>query len=346
MMHDTQYRCQIAAQNVSYNQPAHASFFLGTGYSLPSQPNVYEASSSVTIPDGWYYIKNTNAQKYLQVTDNSVSNGANAELGTGTGVNGQKWYVSNQGDGTFTLKNGQGYMLDVCNGSNEYGTNIRVWSANGADAQKYKLVKASGSEKYAITTVASNGTKALDAYNFGTTDGTNICQWTYYGNANQFWIFESTNYSGSSSSGSVSTSYDWNFSDSAFSGLGTISSSKTVNNLTLLASSEKAMNVNSGSLSYNGMNYSSYLALNGGGSTSYRALKFNVNGSCTIMVTAKSSGSSTRTLALCDANGNQLTGFSCSSSIGSFSYNYTGSAGTLYLYSTGSGINLFEVKVS
>lgn len=40
LMHDTQYRVQVAAQNVGYNQPAHTSFFLGTGYDLPGQPQV------------------------------------------------------------------------------------------------------------------------------------------------------------------------------------------------------------------------------------------------------------------------------------------------------------------
>ncbi len=41
LMHDTQYRCQVASQNVAYNQGAYTSFFLGTGYELPKQPLVY-----------------------------------------------------------------------------------------------------------------------------------------------------------------------------------------------------------------------------------------------------------------------------------------------------------------
>lgn len=40
LMHDIQYRCQIAAQNVAYNQGAYTSFFLGTGYDLPSMPDI------------------------------------------------------------------------------------------------------------------------------------------------------------------------------------------------------------------------------------------------------------------------------------------------------------------
>ena len=32
--------------------------------------------------------------------------------------------------------------------------------------------------------------KALDVYNWSKSDGANVCQWSYYGNANQQWIFE------------------------------------------------------------------------------------------------------------------------------------------------------------
>jgi len=40
LMHDIQYRCQVAAQNVAYNQGAALSFFLGTGYDLPEQTKI------------------------------------------------------------------------------------------------------------------------------------------------------------------------------------------------------------------------------------------------------------------------------------------------------------------
>ena len=43
LMHDTQYRCQVAAQNVAYNQGALPSFFLGTGFNLPDNPDIYPA---------------------------------------------------------------------------------------------------------------------------------------------------------------------------------------------------------------------------------------------------------------------------------------------------------------
>ena len=145
---------------------------------------------SGTLSDGWYYIKNIHAQKYLQVTGNSGGNGVNVEIATGTGVAGQKWYLTNTGDGYITLKNGQGYMLDVQYGTDADGTNIQTYSANGADAQKFKLQTTSTGGVYGITTKASSDARGLDVYNWNTADGTNVCQWSYYGSNNQIWRFE------------------------------------------------------------------------------------------------------------------------------------------------------------
>ena len=155
-----------------------------------TQATVTPSSSSSTISNGWYYIKNVNAQKYLQVKNNQGGNSVNVEIGTGTGVRGQKWYVTNTSDGYSTLKNGNGYMLDVQYGANNDGQNIQTYSANNANAQRFKAVKIGNSNAYGIVTKISSGKKALDVYNWSKSDGANVCQWSYYGNANQQWIFE------------------------------------------------------------------------------------------------------------------------------------------------------------
>ena len=155
-----------------------------------TQATVTPSSSSSTISNGWDYIKNVNAQKYLQVKNNQGGNSVNVEIGTGTGVRGQKWYVTNTSDGYFTLKNGNGYMLDVQYGANNDGQNIQTYSANNANAQRFKAVKIGNSNAYGIVTKISSGKKALDVYNWSKSDGANVCQWSYYGNANQQWIFE------------------------------------------------------------------------------------------------------------------------------------------------------------
>lgn len=43
LMDDTQYRCQVAGQNVAYNQPPHTKYFLESGKTLPETPEVYAA---------------------------------------------------------------------------------------------------------------------------------------------------------------------------------------------------------------------------------------------------------------------------------------------------------------
>lgn len=147
-------------------------------------------TTTANISDGWYHLKNTNSGKYLQVTGNVGADGTNVEIGTGNGSDGQRWYVTNVGNGYVTLKNGKGYMLDVQYGENNDGTNIQTYSANGATAQQFKFVNTSTSGTYGITTRVSSDKKGLDVYNYSKADGTNVCQWTYRGAANQTWVLE------------------------------------------------------------------------------------------------------------------------------------------------------------
>lgn len=50
-------------------------------------------AASNTIADGWYYIKNVNAQKYLQVKDSKAKNAQNVNISRGTKANNQNVYV-------------------------------------------------------------------------------------------------------------------------------------------------------------------------------------------------------------------------------------------------------------
>ena len=146
----------------------------------------------VTIKDGWYYIKSVNSQKYLQVKNDTGKNTANIEIGTGTGKNGQRWYLRNLGDGYITLKSALGdFMIDVANGENKDGANIQLYKAYSGTAQQFMVKTTSQNNIYVIATKSSNGTKGLDVYGNGTADGTNVCQWTLGQNKrNQQWKFE------------------------------------------------------------------------------------------------------------------------------------------------------------
>lgn len=148
-------------------------------------------NSKVQIADGWYYLKNTLSQKYLTVTGNKAEAGANVEIYSKAGLDGQKWKVTNTSDGYITLTNGLGnFMLDVANGANEDGANIGIYNAYSGDAQKFVVMSTETANVYTIGTKVSNATKTIDVYAQKKDDGSNVCQWSYNGNPNQQWIFE------------------------------------------------------------------------------------------------------------------------------------------------------------
>lgn len=159
-------------------------------------PSTNTMGATAKLEDGWYYIKNLNAQKYLQVTNNKGAASQNVEIGTGSGVSGQKWYLTNTSDGYITLTSALGnYMMDVLSAANADGTNIQIYNGYSGNSQKFIVKSTSQNGVYTIATKVSNSAKVIDVYNFGKTDGTNVCQWTYSGAANQQFIFEKTSVS-------------------------------------------------------------------------------------------------------------------------------------------------------
>lgn len=287
--------------------------------------------------EGTYYIKNCSSGLYLDIVDGASTDGTNIQQWYYNGSDAQKFKVVSDGLGYYYVLTGaSGYKscIDVENGSSADGTNIAQWEYWGGDMQKFQI-KEVNSGQYAFLTKASGFKGCMDLYNISSEAGANINQWSYWGGSGQLWILEKA-------STAVSTSYDWNFSDSAFTNLGTISSNHMVNGLTMLANTSKTMSVKASSK--NG--YTHCLSLGGAGSVSYRALKFYVNGACKIEVTGMSSGTSVRYLAITDADGNELGSIACTPGLSTGNFTYSGSAGEIYIYSKGSGINLYEVKVS
>lgn len=152
------------------------------------------ASSSTVasgkVSDGWYYIKNPASGKYLQVTNNSASAGANVEAGTGTGLKGQKWYVKNLGNGYVTIKNGLGnYNLDVYGGKTADNTNMIIYNNHGGDPQQFKLQTAGSSTQFGILTKVSSAKSCL---HLRVSDNTNVVENAYWAGTNQVWQFEAT----------------------------------------------------------------------------------------------------------------------------------------------------------
>lgn len=115
-------------------------------------------------------------------------------------------------------------------------------------------------------------------------------------------------------------------------------------NVTLI---KDAAIIDSNATDSEGTAYSKALNFSGGGSTTSKAVKFTVNGACKVYVVTRSGGDAGRKLVL--SNGTtKLHEFSTVASSANppvSSYDYTGGAGSLYLYSAGSGINVYLIKI-
>lgn len=145
-------------------------------------------NGSSTISDGWYYIKNPASGKYLQVSGNLGAANQKIEAGTGTGSQGQRWYVTNVGNGYITLKSGLGnYNLDVAGGATADNTNMIIYNAYGGDAQQYSLKVSSTAGQYGIMTKVSNNNSCL---HLRVSDNTSVVENVNWMGTNQIWQFE------------------------------------------------------------------------------------------------------------------------------------------------------------
>eukprot|EP00833_Pecoramyces_ruminatium_P018669 jgi/Orpsp1_1/1192701/evm.model.d7180000095272.1 len=144
--------------------------------------------ASTKLKDGWYTIKNTGSNKYLQVNNGRASDGANVVIGSEA----QKWKIQNVGDGYFTIVSMYGdYMLDVVMGEDKDGSNVQIYTSHAGDAQQFTIINTSKSNVYYIGTKSSEGTKCIDVEGEKTTEGSNIHQWTIGDEKpNQTWVFE------------------------------------------------------------------------------------------------------------------------------------------------------------
>ncbi|MBQ7942426.1 MAG: RICIN domain-containing protein [Lachnospiraceae bacterium] len=207
LMHDPQYRNQVAGQNIAYNQPPHASFYLGSDKSLPSKPNVTvrggsssSGSSSTTnaplaasalVDGGYYMIQNVNSGLYMEVANGSAEKGANVQQwGADGAAQHNVWRAEYAGNGYYKLYSqvgdGNTYLLDVTGAKSANGTNIEIYTDSGSSAQLFKFVK-NGDGSYRIYTKASNDGSCVEVTNALTSSGANVQQWAANGHNCQNW---------------------------------------------------------------------------------------------------------------------------------------------------------------
>ncbi len=200
LMHDVQYREQVAGQQTSYNQPPHPSFYLGSDKELPERPavKVLEGIKTEKAPvidtNQFYMIKNKNSGLYLTAEGNA--DGSNVSQ-SDTYINAPAvWKFEDNGDGYFRIVNQQEgtKYLDVTAGKNENGTNIEIYrSATKPQAQLFKLID-NGDGSMIIATKVSDGKSCVEIINAETEAGANVQQWERNGHACQSCILEPVDY--------------------------------------------------------------------------------------------------------------------------------------------------------
>jgi len=215
LMHDPQYRNQVAGQNTAYNQPPHASFYLGSEKPLPAKTAVTvlgkgtvtpiptnpttpteppKAEAAVLTEGAVYMIKNVNSGLYMEVQDASDKNGANVQQwGADSSSGHNTWRAVSAGDGYYYLIPQLGdkasKALDVTAKKPDNGTNMEIYAFKGNDTQQFKFIQNSDGS-YTILTKVSGDKSCIEVINADKSSGANIQEYEVNGASCQNWILE------------------------------------------------------------------------------------------------------------------------------------------------------------
>ena len=167
---------------------------------LGNTSQVFEVKKNTTYSSYQLFAKNSGKCLDTQGNTKGVAN-VQQWAYTAPGNEGQNWYFEDAGDGFVFIRNKWGYYLDVADGKNVEGQNVQVVTHNGSDAQKWKLIKASGINKTMLSAdkyvfYSKTGNRVLEIANGSTENRANARINSYNGGNAQ--IF------------SAGTNSDWN----------------------------------------------------------------------------------------------------------------------------------------
>lgn len=129
-----------------------------------------------TVESGTYVIASAlNGFKMLDVTGASTKDSANIELYEANGSDAQKFVVTWNDDGYYTIMNKKsGKYLDAASAGTANGTNIQQYTGNGTDAQKWFIVRG---EDGFFQILSKLSQRAIDIKWGDQANGTNV--WLY-----------------------------------------------------------------------------------------------------------------------------------------------------------------------
>jgi hypothetical protein len=143
------------------------------------------------LKDGMYLIRNAqDSNQVLDVANASSANCANIQTYTYNKTAAQKWNITYNWDGTYTIANiKSNKSLDVANGNSASGANVQQYDKNSSKAQKWKIVdNANGT--FSLVPVLNTNLAVTVAGNIA--NGTNVNIQTYTASTEQSFTFEAT----------------------------------------------------------------------------------------------------------------------------------------------------------
>ncbi|WP_218571218.1 RICIN domain-containing protein [Paenibacillus oralis] len=164
-----------------------ASISSGSAFAAASSSTTSNTTRVSVHDPSIYYDSSTNkyyvfGSHLAQAGSTDLRNWSN--VGT-QGYTNRSLYAPSTFEGYYYIKNkNSGLYLDVADGAAADGTNIRQWSYNGSDAQKFRIMHHSNGDYY-ILTANSSYKSSIDVNSGSAADGTNIEQWAYWGGAMQ-----------------------------------------------------------------------------------------------------------------------------------------------------------------
>lgn len=162
---------------------------------FPVSALVYQNEDLYINSGSYYYIKNLQSGKYLDVEYASDSDGANVSQYIFTGAYNQQWrVVYNSADGYYKLypRCSSTRCLDVYTANGYDRANIDIYEDSNNFSRKFAIKLNTDGFSYRILTASSNYYSAVTVSGASCDRGANVFQFTYTSgeSKNDDWIFE------------------------------------------------------------------------------------------------------------------------------------------------------------
>ncbi|ONI75051.1 hypothetical protein ALI144C_40510 [Actinosynnema sp. ALI-1.44] len=143
------------------------------------------ASAAGPIPDGYYYVHNSNSGKCLAIGGASKDDGAKAIQWACMGIPDQRWYLRHMGSGLYAFINqNSGKCLAIGGSSTGEGAHAIQWTCLAITDQRWFASVTSTGWEF----VNQGSGKALAIAGASKDDGAQAIQWTRLGTPEQRWF--------------------------------------------------------------------------------------------------------------------------------------------------------------